>query len=160
MHWLSQIKESPNYERIKKSLEFRAQRRDALTVWIFTAVMLLIFGAFGTGSSARGVIGFVMVILLMIPYSLYYVYRLAVLFWKIDHWVFSEALLDKPHLGGKGGAWFTVTLRDRSGREIVKDTPHIFGNVSDPVFEECVNKRALVGYNSETDTVAVIQILP
>ena len=125
-----------------------------------TAIMLLIYGAIGSGGSARGVAGFVMVILVMIPYSLDYVYRLAVLFWKIDHWVFSEAVLDKPHLGGKGGAWFTVTIRDRSGREIVKDTSHIFGNVSEPVFEECVNKRALRGYNSETDTVAVIHILP
>ena len=160
MHGLSQIKESPHYERIKNSLEFRAQRRSALVVWICTAIMLLIYGAIGSGGTARGVAGFVMVILFMIPYSLYYVYRLTVLFWKIDHWVFSEAVLDKPHLGGKGGAWFTVTIRDRSGREIVKETSHIFGNVSEPVFEECVNKRALMGYNSETDTVAVIHILP
>ena len=160
MNWLSRIKESPNYERIKNSLEFRAQWRGALTVWIFTAVMLLFYGVFGTGSSARGVVGFVIVILFMIPYSLYYVYRVAVLFWKLHCWSFCEAVLDKPHLGGKGGAWFTFTVRDRSGRELVKDTSHIFGNVSDPVFEDCVNKRALIGYNSESDTVAVIQILP
>jgi hypothetical protein len=160
MNRISQIKESPNYGRIKNSLEFRAQRHGALIVWIFTAVMLLVASIAGVGNSARGVMSFILLILFMVTYSLYYVYRLAVLFWKIDHWVFSETLLDKPHQWRKGGAWFTVTLRDRSGREIVKDTSHIFGNVSDPVFEDCVNKRALVGYNSETDTVAVIQILP
>ena len=99
------------------------------------------------------------IVLFMIPYSLYYVYRVGVLFWKIERWAFSETTLDRPHLGYKDGAWFTVTVRDRSGRELEKETSHIFGTASDPVFEDYVNSRVLIGYHDESDTVAVIQKL-
>ena len=160
MHWLSQIKESPNSERIKKSLEFRATRRDALVVWIATAALLLLSGAGLSGGRAKTMASFVVTILLMVPFSLYYVYRFVILFVRIERWTFTEAVLDKPHMGTKGSAYFTVTVRDRSGRELQRDTSNIFGRSFDPVFEDCVNKRALIGYNSESDTVAVIQILP
>ena len=50
----------------------------------------------------------------------------------------------------------TVTVRDRSGRELEKETSHIFGTASDPVFEDYVNCRVLIGYHDERDTVAVI----
>ncbi len=159
MLWLQKIKDSPNYPRIKNSLEFKTQRRHALFVWIATAAMLLIAAVAGVGSSAKSTMAFVMLIVFAVPYSLYYVYRVGVLFWKMERWAFSETTLDRPHLGYKGGAWFTVTVRDRSGRELEKETSHIFGTSSDPVFEDYVNRRVLIGYHDESDTVAVIQKL-
>ena len=159
MLWLQKIKDSPNYPRIKNSVELKAQRRNALFVWIVTAVMLLIAAVAGVGKSAKSTVSFVIIVLFMIPYSLYYVYRVGVLFWKIERWTFSETTLDRPHLGYKDGAWFTVTVRDRSGRELEKETSHIFGTASDPVFEDYVNSRVLIGYHDESDTVAVIQNL-
>ena len=160
MHWLQKIKESPNYDRIRNSVEFKAQRRHALFVWIATAALLLLVGLTGVDGSAKNVMSFVVLILLAVPYSLYYVYRVGVLFWKIDRWAFSETILDRPHLGYKSSAWFTVTVRDRSGRELEKETSHIFSTTAEPIFEEYVNQRVLIAYHDETDTVAVIKICP
>ena len=159
MDWLSRIKESPNYDRLIHSVEFRAIRRDALIVWIATAALLLLSGAGLSGGRAKTMASFVVTVLLMVPYSLYFVYRLVILFVHIQRWTFTEAVLDKPHMGNKGSAYFTVTVRDRSGRELQRDTANIFGRSFDPVFEECVNQKALIGYNDKTDTIVVIKIL-
>ena len=160
MNWLPRIKESPNYDRLIQSVEFRATRRDALVVWIATAALLLLSGAGLSGGRAKTMASFVVTILLMVPFSLYYVYRFVILFVRIERWTFTEAVLDKPHMGSRGSAYFTVTVRDRSGRELQRDTSSLFHSYSEPCFDDCVNKTALIGYNDETDTVAVIQILP
>ena len=156
MLWLQKIKDSPNYDRIRNSVEFKAQRRHALFVWIVTAVLLLLTALTGVGKSPKSTVAFLMTAFFMIPYSLYYVYRVGVLYWKMERWAFSETTLDRPDLGYKSAAWFTVTVRDRSGRELEKETSHIFGTASDPVFEDYVNCRVLIGYHDESDTVAVI----
>lgn len=160
MLWLQKLKDSPNYPRIRNSVELKAQLRQALFVWIATAVMLLLAALAGVGKTPKSTVSFVIIVLFMIPYSLYYVYRVGILFWKIERWTFSEATLDRPHLGYKNSACFTVTVRDRSGRELQRDTTNIFGSISEPVFDDCVNKRVLVGYHDETDTVAIIRFLP
>ena len=159
MLWLQKLKDSPNYPRIRNSVELKAQLRQALFVWIATAVMLLLAALVGVGKTPKSTVSFVIIVLFMVPYSLYYVYRVGVLFWKIECWTFSETTLDRPHLGYKNAACFTVTVRDRSGRELEKETSHIFGTASDPVFEDYVNRRVLIGYNEETELVAVIQKL-
>lgn len=163
MDWFSRIKESPNYERLKHSLEYRHLRKQAILSGSFSAVFILLVALTGLPNStmgAKSVMAFVMGILVLIPMTLYYVYQMAALFFKIDRWTFSETILDKPHMGSRGSAYFTVTVRDRSGRELQRDTSSLFHSYSEPCFDDCVNKTALIGYNDETDTVAVIQILP
>ena len=160
MNRFFRIKESSNYERLRNSLEFRCLRRSAMAIWIFTAAMLLLAALVGIGKTGRSMASFVILIVVFFPLNLYYVYRFAVLFSDIDHWTFTQVKLDRPHIGGRGGAYFTVTVRDRSGRELERDTGVLFGEIWEPRFEDSNNKMALVGYNDETDTVALIKILP
>ena len=159
MLWLQKIKDSPNYPRIRNSVEFKAQRRHALFVWIVTAAVLLLAALTGPGKNPKSMVSLAIMLPFVILYSLYYVYRVGVLFWKMERWSFSETTLDRPHMGYKSGAWFTVTVRDRSGRELEKETSKIFSTATEPIFEDYVNHKVLVGYNDETDTVAVIRKL-
>lgn len=159
MLWLQRIKDSPNYPRIKNSVEFKAQRRHALFVWICTAAVLLLAVLTGPGKNPKSTVSLAIMLPFVILYSLYYVYRVGVLFWKMERWSFSETTLDRPHMGYKSGAWFTVTVRDRSGRELEKETSKIFSTGAGPIFEDYVNRRVLIAYNDETDTVAVIRKL-
>ena len=145
MLWLQKIKDSPNYPRIKNSVELKAQRRNALLVWIVTAVLLLLTALTGVGKSPKSTVAFLMTAFFMIPYSLYYVYRVGVLFWKIERWAFSETTLDRPHLGYKSSAWFTVTVRDRSGRELEKTSVDLSELVRRIVigFEQKLNEKKI-----------------
>lgn len=160
MTWLSKIKESPNYARLRNSLEFRYVRRQALLIGIPCGIILLLailVGAVGGDLSARSAFTFAMGLVFLLPVSAYYIYRLVSLFFSIDRYVFTEVLLDRPHMGGRYGAYFTVTVRDRSGRELQRDTSCMFGNMHEPCFDDCVNKKMLIGYNEETDRVVVIR---
>lgn len=161
MNWFSRIKESPNYDRLRNSLEFKHIRKQAVILGSFSVVFLLLTAMAGIPDgkmSAKSLMAFVMGFVVLIPMTLYYLYRLTSLFFHIERWCFTEVTLDNPHLEGRGSACFTVTIRDRSGRELQRDTSSLFQSQSEPYFDECVNKKALIGYNDETDTVAVIQI--
>lgn len=157
MRSLSEIKESPHYQRLKNSVEFKAERRSTWIVGIFCLILMLLMAA-AAGSSrgmARSVIGFVV----MLPCFLYQLYRLVRIFFHMDSYTYTEVLLDQPKQGYKGSMYFQVRLRDRSGREFETDTNAIFSR-SEPCFEDYVNQKALVGYNNTTELVVVIKKLP
>lgn len=161
MRFLRQIKESPNYGRLKNSVELRSAKKDLLFVGIFFLVMtLLLVPGLSADVVRPNTMSFVLVyFFLFLPLLVYALYRVVILFVHIDRYVFSEAVLDKPHQSGRNGMYFTVTLRDRYGREFQADTRAIF-STGDPNFEDYLNQRVLIGYNEETECVVVIQKLP
>ena len=158
MQRLSQIREHRHYETLKNSVEHRHDRRVAIFVTAATVVILLL-SSIGI-ERARSVVASAVGMMIMIPYSLYCIYRAVIPFVAMDSYAFTEVMLDQPHSGGKNGMYFTVTLRDRMGREFQTETRTIFGNVSDPVFEDYINQKALIAYNEKTETVLVIQRIP
>lgn len=153
-----EIREHPNFQRIKDSVEFRSGGKDLLVVGILLALMtiVLLIPSRITGST---IIYWILYFFFIIPYFLYTAYRLLELFLHIDCYSFTEAVLDRPRQGYRGAMYFTVTLRDRSGREFEADTNHIFSKGT-PNFEEHMNQKVLIGYNEETERVAVIKRLP
>lgn len=161
MQRFSEIREHRYYETIKNSVEHRHDRRTAIFVSIATVVMLVLaFGTFSQIKRAKSMMAVIMGLFVMTPYSLYCTYRAVIPFFFMDRYSFTEVLLDKPHHRGKGTMYFTVTLRDRWGGEIETETHAIFGNLSDPVFEDYINKKALIAYNEKTETVLVIKQIP
>ncbi len=160
MQYLRQIREHRYYETLKNSVEQRHNRRTAIFVSIATVFVLAL--AFGSFEQLRGrsVVSVFLGLFVLVPYSLYCIYKAVIPFFYMDSYSFTEVLLDKPHHRGKGVMYFTVTLRDRMGREFERDTHAIFGNFSDPVFEDYINQKALIAYNEKTETVLVIKRMP
>ena len=158
MDFLSKIRESPNYERLKKSVEVKACVRDLL---IFGALLiffaLLIAAPAADNRSNAGI--WAILLFVLVPCVLYFSYKLIEIFLYIDCYSFTEVVLDRPRQGYRGVMYFTVTIRDRHGRELEVDTRHIFSQ-GNPNFEEYVNQRALIGYNDQTERVVVVQQLP
>ena len=158
MRSFSEIKESPNYRRLKNSIEFKAEWRSSLIVGIFCQILILLMftvGSLHSAGTARAVIGAI----IMIPCLLYQLYRLVRIFFHMDSYTYTEAVLDRPKQGYQGSMYFTVRIRDRSGREFDADTHSIFSR-SEPCFEDYVNQKVLIGYNNVTGLVVVIQKLP
>ena len=159
MQRLSEIKEHRHYETIKNSVEHRHNRRVAILMSVVTVVMLAM--AFSTiGSSplrAKSTVSVFMGLFVLVPYSLYCIYRAVIPFFFMDCYSFTEVILDKPHRRGKNTMCFTVTLRDRMAREFETDTRGIFGYYQDPIFEDYINQKALIAYNEKTGTVLVIK---
>ena len=158
MRSISEIRESPNYRRLKNSIEFKAEWRSSLIVGIFCQILILLMftvGSLHSADTARAVIGAI----IMIPCLLYQLYRLVRIFFHMDSYTYTEAVLDRPKQGYKGSMYFTVRIQDRSGREFDADTHSIFSR-SEPCFEDYVNQRVLIGYNNVTGLVVVIQKLP
>lgn len=160
MRTLSQIRESPNYERLKNSVEVKSCVRDCLIFGIIVAIYTLLItipiqSHGGTGDIA---VLWLIYLLVFIPLFLYMVYKLVEVFLYIDCYSFTEVVLDRPRLGYRGAMGFTVTVRDRQGRELEADTRQIFSR-SNPNFEDYVNQRALIGYNNKTERVVVVKKL-
>lgn len=161
MNFLSKIRESPNYDRLRHSVEVRSCARDCLIFGIITAVYSLIVTLPTRRYGDSGDIAFLWLIYLLvfIPFFLYTVYKLVEVFLYIDCYSFTEVVLDRPRLGYRGAMGFAVTVRDRQGRELEVDTRKIFGQ-GNPIFEEYANQRALIGYNDKTERVVVVKKLP
>ena len=158
MRSFSEIKESPHYQRLKNSVEFKAEWLSSLIVGIFCLILILLMftvGSLNSAGTARAVIGAI----IMIPCLLYQLYRLVRIFFHMESFTYTEAILDRPKQGYKGSMYFTVRIRDRSGREFDADTHSIFSR-SEPCFEDYVNQKVLIGYNNDTELVVVIQKLP
>lgn len=157
MRSFSEIKESPNFQRLKNSVEFKAEWLSSLIVGIFCLILILLMftvGSLNSANTARAVIGTI----IMIPCLLYQLYRLVRIFFHMDSYTYTEAVLDRPKQGYKGSMYFTVRIRDRSGREFDADTHSIFSR-SEPCFEDYVNQKVLIGYNNVTGLVVVIKKL-
>lgn len=157
MRSFSEIKESPNFQRLKNSIEFKAEWRSTWIVCVFCLFLMLLMFAVGSRSeadTARAVIATIIII----PCFLYQLYRLVRIFFRMDSYTYTEAVLDRPRQGYKGSMYFTVRVRNRSGQEFDADTNAIF-NRMEPCFEDYVNQRVLIGYNNVTELVVVIQKL-
>ena len=156
---LSEIKEHRHYETIKNSVEHRHDRRVAILMTVVTVVIIALsaWTLDSTRLRAKADVSLLMGIFVLVPYSLYCIYRAVIPFFYMDSYSFTEVLLDKPHHWGKGAMYFTVTLRDRMGREFERDTHAIFGQYQAPVFEDYINQKALIAYNEKTETVLVIK---
>ena len=158
-------REHPNWEKIRRSVEFKALKREMLILAVFLGgssllIVLSMIPLFAQpdaiGMMDPGTaMSIILIVTMLLGFTAYYVYRVADLFWHIDRYTFTRALMDKPHQGYKGSMYFTVEVLDRQGNRIKRDTRRIFGQW-DPNFEEYLNKTALIGYNDETDTVVVI----
>lgn len=158
MHSLSEIKESPNFRRLKDSVEYKAERRNTWIIGLFCLILILLMfaaGADGGADSARTVLAAI----LIIPCFLYQLYRLVRIFFHIDSYTFSEVMLDQPKQGYRGSLYFQIRVRDRYGREFDTDTNRIFGR-AEPCFEDYVNQKVLIGYNHRTALTVVIRKLP
>jgi hypothetical protein len=158
MRSFSEIRESPNYQRLKNSVEFKAEWRSTWIVGVFCLILILLMftvGSLNSADTARAVIGTI----IMIPCLLYQVYRLVRIFFHMDSFTYTEAVLDRPKQGYKGSMYFTVRVRNRFGKEIDVDTNNIF-NRNEPCFEDYVNQKVLIGYNNVTGLVVVIKKLP
>ena len=160
MQRLTEIKEHRHYETVKNSVEHRHNRRTAIFITIATAFVLAL--AFGTIEQLRGrsVVSVFIGLFVLVPYCLYCIYKAVIPFFYMDSYSFTEVLLDKPHHRGKGSMYFTVTLRDRMGRDFETDTHAIFSYGWNPIFEDYINQKALIAYNEKTETVLVIKRIP
>lgn len=158
MRSLSEIRESPNYERLKHSVEAKACGKDCLAMGIMLLIFTLLLCI--PGSDAADVfILWLLYLFGILPLFLYTLYKLLEIFLHIDCYSFTEVVLDQPRQGYKGAMYFTVILRDRQGRELEMDTRQIFSR-GNPNFEDYVNQRALIGYNDKTERVVVVKKLP
>lgn len=166
MERLRKIWEHPNFERIRNSVEFKHLKKEALLVCgllggLF-ALMLILISSLAEGTvylKPKAAIQMMLMGLFVLGSVSYYLYRIWELFWYIDRYTFSTALLDKPHQGYRGSIYFTVEVLNRQGKTVTKDTRNLFSQ-GEPNFEEYLNRQVLVGYNDEADIVVVIQKLP
>lgn len=157
MRSFSEIKESPDFQRLKNSVEFKAEWRSSLIVVIFSQILILLMftvGSLHSADTARAVIGAI----IMISCLLYQLYRLVRIFFHMESYTYTEAVLDRPKQGYKGSMYFTVRVRNRFGKEIDVDTNRIFSR-AEPSFEDYVNQKVLIGYNNVTGLVVVIKKL-
>ena len=163
MLWLQKIKDSPNYPRLKNSVQYRYERKQFLIIAIVLGALYLfmLLPILDLILSEPGREGGIAALLLMsfitLPLIAWFAYRWLRLFLHIDDWSFSEAVLDKPHAGYKGGVYFTVTVTDRRGNRRQVDTANMFSS-GEPMLEDYVNQKVLIGYNEETELVAVISV--
>lgn len=162
---LAELREHPNFSRLKKSVEFAHLKKETLIlggflgVWsLFMILALLVSDLDAVINGAKGaklVVSLMLWFFMLVGFAGYYGFRFVELFSHLDRYTFSEALMDKPHQGYKGSMYFTVQVMDRSGNLRSKDTRAIFSQ-GEPNFEDYLNKKVLVGYNDESDIVVVI----
>lgn len=166
MHALQKIKDSPNYPRLKDSVEYRFRRKEFLMSagWSGGAMLLmaLVFlPLLGHSDDANVVaaMGMVFLLLFFLSFIAVYGYLWLELFMYIDSYTFCEVMLNRPHLNGRYGASFTVEVTDRHGKKLTRETGKIFYSYGELQFEEYNNQQVLVGYNEETDRLVVIHRL-
>ncbi len=153
------IKESPNYPRLKASVEMRFARHNAVLYAVMAGVSALFILLIGSiKSPGAGAAASVMLLLFLSPIALFYVYRIFKIYHHIDAYTFTEAELIRLHSGFNRMMYFTVTVKDRSGRDITVDTHEIFAphGIMEPLLEDYVGKKVLIGYNNATEYVVVI----
>ena len=153
MRSISEIRESPNFQRLKNSVEFKSKLRTTLIIGCFFVILWLIIL-----SAQEITIIEILFILISSGLIIYQLYRAFRIFSHIDSYTYTEALLDRPHLGNRGTRYFTVRIRDCFGREFDANTNNIF-NRNEPCFEDYIDQKVLIGYNNDTELVVVIKKL-
>ncbi len=163
MNWLSGIKESPHYERLKASVQYKYDRRQFWIIGGMVALMLLMFTpllaleARDPYADASGSAFVVLWSLVMVGLALYFLYRWLEIFLYIDHYTFFQARLERAYLRHRGGVGFTVEFTDRQGNRREMQTSPMFSSQWEPVLEEYNNKEVLLAYNEKTDRLIVIR---
>ena len=150
------LKDSPNYENIVKSLDFRFGRRQVL-VMIVAALLGILISMLKYPDPEEKRIFMIVAAAIFGPAILWYLIRWLDIFIKPDHYIFFTAVLDQPNLGYKRGIYYTIHGIDREGRPIVANTRKIFGTLFAPTFEEYNNLKVLVGYNERTGRTIVVR---
>ena len=114
MDFLHKIKDSPNYNRLKNSAQYRYDRRQFLIMSVIFGIIFLmflpLFFLVGDGGDAAS---FVLVVFMLMGYFLvwlYFLYRWLEIYLYIDSYIFCHARLDQPHVHGRGGASFLIPL--------------------------------------------------
>lgn len=166
MHWLQNIKDSPNYPRLKDSVDYRYWKKQfCILAGIFAGLSLLqllaLLPAMGhdTESDAIIVMAIVFLLLIYMAFIIGFAYVWLEIFLHINSYTFCEVMLDHPHLHGRGAVSFSVEVSDRRGKKLIKETSKMFHSEAEPYFEEYNNQKVLVGYNEETDRIVVIRLL-
>ena len=153
MRSISEIRESPNFQRLKNSIEYKTELRNVMVIGGVFGTLSLIILLIGENTGI-GVIYALMCAGLII----YQIYRLLRIFSCMDSYTYTETILDHPRQGFRGAMYFTVRVRNRFGKEIDVDTNHIFSR-AEPNFEDYLNQKVLIGYNNDTELVVVIKKL-
>lgn len=156
-----EIKESPNYRRLKESVEMKFSKRCAILYAVLTGFCALMVAAPTALADDPAVAAMTITFMLMVllPFPIFYIYRIFKIYSHMDDYTFTECLLDKPHGGwGRDTMYFDVKVRDRFGAEIPTETHAIFATRGEfsPLLEDYINKKVVIGYNNVTEYVVVI----
>lgn len=154
-----EVKESANYGRLRNSVEMRVAKHSVALYGGILAFSLMMVAApiLMTEDAAMAALGITVILLALIPFPLFYIHRIFKIYSHIDDYTFTEVVLDKPHGGFNRMIYFSVTVKDRFGASIPVDTHEIFYTHGwEPLLEDYVNKKVLIGYNNVTQYVVVI----
>ena len=154
---MRRVKDSPNYDNIVKSLDFRFGRRQTL-VFISYFVVFMLYSRFrySPGSMELRIYWIVCSVFLG-PAIIWSLIRWLGIFIRLDSYVFFKTRLDQPNLGFKYGIYYTVHGMDAQGRFIQANTRRMFSNLLPPTFEEYNNLPVLAGYNQRTGRVIIVR---
>ena len=153
---MARLKDSPNYENIVKSLDFRYGCRETLIMVITSAALFLVARMkYPDPEEMRRFL--ILWAVIMAPVTLWCLIRWLGIFIKPDAYVFFTTKLDQPNLGYKRGVYYTINGIDRQGRPFVANTRKMFSNLFPPTFEEYNNLKVLVGYNERTGRVIIVR---
>ena len=159
MNFLDKIKNSPHYDRLKNSAQYKYDRRQFLIIGgclcVPCLVMMWALAAMAETENPAIVLAFIYILFLLGMIG-YFAYRWLEIFLYMDGYIFCQARLDQPHVSGRGGVSFTVNLTDRQGNPIQRETSKMFSSQWEPFLEEYNNKTVLVAYNEKTDRLVVI----
>ena len=138
--------------KLRNSLEVEHYRKQLTTVGI-------LFLIFGTIILLRNLPSGILFGLIMIPFLIYYGYRIFRIFRSCKGYIFCQATLQEPryHLLAKSYS-FRVTLEHPAIPRCTRETQAIFltSGIVPPLMEDYVNQTVTVGYNPLTDTLVVI----
>ena len=152
------LKDSPNYENIVKSLDFRFGRRQTLGIAILAVLIILIARAKDPYATLDTMAPLLITYgIILGPTLLVCLIRWLDIFIKPDGYIFFTAVLDQPNPGYKRGIYYTIKGTDRKGRPIVANTRKMFDRIVPPTFEEYNNLKVLVGYNERTGRLIIVR---
>lgn len=158
MKFIQKIKESPHYERLKNSDQYRFDKRQFLVMAALSAGYILI-AVLGATSGIKGDISVGISFffsLIFLGATLYFGFRWLEIFLYMEHYTFCQVKMEKLHLLGRGIACFSVEFTDRRGKLQSRNTSNMFSSYRKPYVEDYNNKMALIGYNEKTDRLVVI----
>lgn len=161
---LSELRSNPNYDKIKGSVQIAYFRRRAIGAVVFLMLYFLLIMlpilslremVAEHGNEAAWTMCILVMVLVILMVAISGIYPLVIPFAHMDSYTFTEVAMDHPYPGYRGRMCFAVEVMDRRGKRRKRYTRMMFSHAQ-PNFEEYLNKKALIGYNDETDTVVVI----